>query len=299
MPSGYLHSRCATIAAERADIAITNKEAYQLGAHGPDPLFTLGIFPLRPKSKPKPYGKMLHTARTGLFLSALCALAANRSDVEKAFAMGFLTHYALDSAVHPYVNAHSLDAKGEYQSALHTRLENSWDVLYSGRMGMEKTPHSQSEAAVNAKACWEAAAELLSDAARAVYPENLLPAEEFIEAFEGAEKLGRLLRSRSAYCLAFLLERLVRQPMALTAHFMPRAPVQGDIENAARAPWRAILEPECVRDEGLTELFEAAIIRACGLLKASGAFFAGELSADSLAALIGNAGYDTGLESLP
>jgi hypothetical protein len=294
MPSGYLHLRCATLAAGRANVAST--EAYLFGAQGPDPLFTLGVFPLRPSSDIKPYGKMLHTARTGRFLLTLCGLAAERGDVEKAFAAGFLTHYALDSTVHPYVNAHSVDKNGDYSSAMHMRLEKNWDALYYSRAGKKGRPDAQ-PGIPEPGACWEAIAALLSGAITAVYPENSLSAEDVLEAFEGTRKLNRLARSRMAYCLAYLVEKLLKKP--LTVHFTPGAPMKGDIENTARAPWRPPAEPDRVRNEGLTELFETAAEKAGELLKASSAFFEGGMSADSLAAAIGNAGYDTGIGSLP
>jgi len=298
MPSGFLHSHCADLALKRANLTVAHPDAFLFGAQGPDPLFTLGVFPLRPKSQPSHYGTLLHTARTGRFLSALCAEAKDATGVERAYAMGFLTHYALDSTVHPFVYAHSLDESGEYQSALHIRLENNWDALYASRAGMKKTPDAQRDAVVNAKACWEAAAALLSSAMTTVY-ENTLPPEEIIKAYQGTEQLGKLLSSRFAYVAAYLLERLTRMPKILTAQFFPRKLSKDDIENTARAQWRAVSEPDRLRDEGLTELFEAAIVKSCELLQVSDAFFAGDLSADELAKTIGNAGYDTGLESLP
>jgi len=298
MASGYLHTRCAVLAAERASCIVT-EDAYLFGSQGPDPLYMLGIFPLRLKSRPLPYGSMLHTARTGLFLVRLCALAKEKSEIEKAYAMGFLTHYALDSTVHPYVNTHSLDANGNYQSALHVRLENNWDALYSNRIGLSKTPDAQFEAVVNAKPCWEVVAALLSNAMLSVYPENPLLPGEILTAFQGVEKFGRLKRSRSIYGLAYLLERLMRKPMFLTAQFIRRKPDTDDHENKARKPWRSLSQPDRIRDEGLAELFETAVDTSCSLLRAADSFFAGELPMDTFAVSIGNIGYDTGVESLP
>lgn len=300
MPSGYLHLHCAVESARRMELVITQKEAYLLGAQCPDPLFTLGIYPLRLSSKPKPYGKMLHTMRTGRFLMMLCQLAATRSEVEKAFTMGYLTHYALDSTVHPYVYAHSLDANGVYSSALHTRLEKSWDALYYSRTGRKGVPVSQPGLS-ESKACWEAVGALLSEAITKVYPENPLSDAEILRALSGAEKTNRLTYSPRGviYCLVYVFERLLRKPFLLTSLFTPRKPPHEDIENNEHRPWAPLKTPDLVRNEGLTELFEAAVGRAGQLLQASLAFYSGAMGADSFATIIGNAGYDTGTESLP
>lgn len=133
MPSGYLHQLCAERACGMAGITPVEGDALCLGAQGPDPLFVLGMFPLRLSSRPSKVGALIHQHRTGAFLCALADRAKRGTAVERAFTMGFFTHYALDSTVHPYVYSQSLDRHGRYSSALHMRLEKRWDALYYRR----------------------------------------------------------------------------------------------------------------------------------------------------------------------
>lgn len=296
MPSGYLHYCCAMKAAKDANISISHKEAYVLGTQGPDPLFTLGIFPLRASSKPKPYGKMLHTRRTGAFLETLCALAKEQSPLQQAYAMGFLTHYALDSTVHPYVYAHSTDEQGQYSSSLHMRLEKGWDALYYRRDGHKGTPVSMIGIA-ESKMHWETIAALWAEVICTVY-DSQLSKEEILEAFVNSVKINKWTHSPLGitHALMSFIERVfLRKPYMITSHITPCAPIREDIENTAHLPWHPPAEADRVRTEGLPELYEAATKRASELLKAASAFFEDALPADALMQIIGNCGYDTGL----
>lgn len=300
MPSGYLHFNCAMKAATDAHLLIANHEAYVLGAQGPDPLFTLGIFPLRKASKPKPYGKMLHTQRTGAFLQTLLRLAKEQGPLRQAYALGFLTHYSLDSTVHPYVYANSIDANGSYSSPLHMRLEKSWDTLYHRRDGHKGTPVSMVGVA-EAEAHWEPIATLWSAAICMTYDIQIDKAE-IMQAFVNTAKINRLTHSPFGikYGIMSCFERfLLRRPYMITAHITPRTPIHGDIENTAHLPWFPPAEADRQRNEGLPELFDTATKRAAALLKAASAFFEGEMSSDALQQIIGNVGYDTGRCSLP
>lgn len=299
MPSGYLHKLCAQQAAARAGIAPLVGEAFTLGAQGPDPLFSLHMFPLRLSSRPHPYAGILHKRRTGAHLLALLSQAKAEGAAERSYAMGFLTHYALDSTVHPYVYARSVDARGKYVSALHMRLEKHWDALYYRRDGGKGTPLFM-PGVKEARPYWQAIARVWSRAILAAYPELSVDEAMLMEAFAAAEHANQLTHSNTGvkYALVWCLERVIGKPGYLTSQITPRFPSKKDIENSAGLPWRSAAEPGRERTEGLSELFEAAVLRAEELLCAAQAYFNDNLSEQALAATIGNAGYDTGAEAL-
>lgn len=300
MPSGYLHKRCAEKACQAAGIKPSEKDVLILGAQGPDPLFVLGMFPLRLSSRPAKYGKVLHTTRTGAFLTALLAGAKDGGNAERAFALGFLTHYALDTTVHPYVYAHSNDQNGLYSSALHMRLEKHWDTLYyqaDTGVGTSVSMPGVGESEPH----WQAVAALWAKAAAAVYPDLGLTEDLVLKALADAKTAGRLTHSPSGikYGLCWILERIIRKPYLITSQMAPRRPMDGDITNAVHAPWQNPAKPKEERREGLTELFDAGAQRATKLLTAAQAYFDGSMELTPLSALIGNLGYGTGINSLP
>ena len=302
MPSGYLHKRFALEACKQADVSITEEDVFVMGAQGPDPLFTLGIFPLRFSSKPKRYGKILHTTRTGAFLCKLCELAREKGDVQQAYTMGFLTHYALDSTVHPYVYAHSLDQYGNYSSAIHMRLEKNWDAIFYQRDGYSDTPVAM-PGVQESQAAWPLLALLLSRAVGDVYPETPLPKEEALEAFQSTVKANKLTHSPGGtkFAVASVVEKLfAKNPYMLTSQISPLYPIEEDIENKTHEEWTPPAEPERVRTESLEDLYQMALYRAAELLRAAQAYMQGkQLSMDALQSVIGNVGYDTGIQSLP
>lgn len=300
MASGYLHKVLAEQAAKDAAIHPLVKETLVLGAQGPDPLFTIGIFPLSFKSRPAKYGNVLHTTRTGAFLTALLQRAKDRGDAERSFAMGFLTHYALDSVVHPYVYAHSYDKNGKYSSPIHMTLEKHWDALYYQRDGGRGTPVFM-PGIIEAKPHWQAIAALWHETMREVYPEQDLTQAAIVKAFEDAARVNSLTHSNTGikYGIVWALERIVGKPQVITSQITPRYPSRDDIENTQRRPWRSAAEPSIERTEGLTELFAAARARAEALLSAAQRYYAGDMSLSELSELIGNVGYDTGATSLP
>ncbi len=298
MPSGYLHQKCAKEAAALSGIRPPREAPFILGAQGPDPLFMLGVFPLRASSKPGKLGNLLHTSRTGAFLCRLCQLAKGKGPVERAYAMGFLTHYALDSTVHPYVYAHSHKTNGEYDSLIHMQLEKRWDTLYFRRDGGRGTSMTMPGAA-ETREQWDPIGALWAEAIQAVYPEAGVTKETILLALAYTEKANRLTHSPTGikYGLVWVLERLMGKPALITAQMAPRFLPKADLVNWAGAAWYAPAEPNRQRNEGLDQLYEQAVGRAGGLLTAAQGYFDGTLSAEAFGEIIGNAQYDTGMDS--
>ena len=105
MPEGYTHVRTAQHAAELAGYTPASPQAFATGANGPDILFVYQLW--KPKARRTPdlptLGNIMHRDKTGAFVLDLVQNAA--TPAQKDYALGFLTHYAADSTVHPYVYA--------------------------------------------------------------------------------------------------------------------------------------------------------------------------------------------------
>ena len=140
MPGGFYHQCCAERACAVSGITPVRMEAFRLGAQGPDPLFLIGMFPLSLKSRPSKLAGAMHKRRTGQFICALAREAKKAGNVERAYVLGYLTHYAIDSAVHPYVYSQSYDKKGRYSSPKHMGMERGWDTEMWRAAGHRGTP---------------------------------------------------------------------------------------------------------------------------------------------------------------
>ena len=88
--------------------SIDEKDAFLLGNQGPDPLFYLVLSP----SMKQFFGlgsAMHHDAPSKLIAAlkeSLQVLEEHELPVGRAYALGFLCHYALDSTMHPLVYCH-------------------------------------------------------------------------------------------------------------------------------------------------------------------------------------------------
>ncbi len=96
------HERYNTIGNSRDEM-----DAFLLGNQGPDPLFYAFLQPsLRAFCA---LGSTMHRDKTNELLAAFCSalevLPSEEQDVGRAYVTGFLCHYLLDSAMHPFVYA--------------------------------------------------------------------------------------------------------------------------------------------------------------------------------------------------
>lgn len=110
---------------------------YYFAAQGPDFLFYLDFYPWKKKDKEVDYsdlGSILHIEKTNEVLQLVFSMLENQNQALRSYLYGFLTHYALDSRVHPFVFFH---AKDETQ---HKRLEMTIDVaMYKQRRSKKIT----------------------------------------------------------------------------------------------------------------------------------------------------------------
>lgn len=83
-------------------------DAFLLGNQGPDPLFYAAVNPTI--AGYHKLGQTMHHAKTPELLAAfkesLGVLTADEQTIGRAYALGFLCHYALDSTMHPFVYCH-------------------------------------------------------------------------------------------------------------------------------------------------------------------------------------------------
>lgn len=105
MPEGYTHVRTARRAAAALHYKIQCPEAFAAGANGPDSFFCFEVWkrPAKRRRDLPALGNRMHEEKTGAFLYSLCRHVHTRPQIE--YALGFLSHYAADTVVHPFVCA--------------------------------------------------------------------------------------------------------------------------------------------------------------------------------------------------
>ena len=174
MPSFYMHERAAlTSLGELCD-----KSAAALGACGPDALYFSGAGELRA------LGKRLHCERTSEFLVYILRACADDAAC-RDYAMGFLSHYAVDVAFHPFVYALSTMPLG-YSSLRHIATERALDAWLMGvsRVPRASAPDESEISEINAR---------LGAAIMLWQPDTKLDATELKRALKRCMGLGGAL----------------------------------------------------------------------------------------------------------
>ena len=125
------------------------REAFDLGCLGPDPLFFYQ--PIRPNAVRRE-GVRMHRN------SALPAVERLRQAIEEGVPMsvgygaGFLCHLALDSACHGYVDSRAADGP-----ISHMAIEGEYDRMLMERDGLDASEKAHLPASPADRAVWEAA----------------------------------------------------------------------------------------------------------------------------------------------
>lgn len=292
MPASYVHQCVAfeTLSSSLEPGALLN--AALAGAEGPDPLF-FAITPLPGAPYPPHVGSQLHNQNTADFLLALLHACAG-SELTRAFALGFFTHYATDTTFHPFVSAFAFTPKGVYSTNAHCLLEAQLETLHYRRTGHETgLPEQFAGYAALSRPQKDEIARAFSAAIASVFPGSALSPSRVASSFGSAVAFGRLLRSPGG--TRYRLAGLFPFSDFARAHMMPPEPPARDIANDAHAPWASIWEPERTRRESFSDLFAASVARAKELTACASDAARGRVSQAALRDLTGDLSYGSGL----
>ena len=298
MPASYVHQSVAAKACDTLSMypESTLRSAVLAGSEGPDPFF-FSLFSMPGQTVAPKLGSILHTQKTDDFLLALCD-ACKASPLTRAYACGYIAHYATDTTFHPFVYAHSLSADGTYSGTDHCTLEHQLETLHYRRQGNETGLPMQMGgfAALDGAARRQIAAAMAKALAK-VFPQYPMSTARVKRSFDDAVNLCMLLRSESGKKFALLGSMLkpFHMDRSLHAHMMPVTPPQTDIANDAHTPWASIWAPDVVRTESFDDLYDAAVRRSAELMRAADGYMNGQVSYATLRALHGGNSYDSGL----
>ena len=250
-------------------------------------------FMYQPWKRREGRGRRMHTTRTGQFLMALARQVKKSSHPEELFSYlaGFLCHYALDTAAHPYIVYMT-----EYRQKIprgHMAFEHTLDRLEMDRAGVLGEKHPVTNY---------------------YYPSIRLPEslrEDIDSVFEdvyGWRNSWRALncswpRYRIAYYflenpkgLFTRLARLTGHP-AMKSLAYATSPFNGtDVENTAHAEWAHSHEPSEKYTSDFSEMKASARRDALEMITAAYRYiFLSGITEEELAGRIGSRSYLSGL----
>lgn len=250
-------------------------DAFLLGNQGPDPLFYTVISPqLREHNR---LGSIMHNKKPSeliaAFKNSLDILGSAEREVGRAYALGFLCHYTLDSTMHPLVFFHEyrLCDAGEPGlsradgSEVHGVIESELDelVLYEKRGETVATFNTATEILNASDFALRVISKMYAFVALTVYGE-IIPATMFETAVKDFRLAQRMFYSPTGRKRALIgrLEELVR-PYSFyrSMSHRPVALTESPFDNRAHEAWENPFTGE-VRTAGFWDLFEEALEKA-------------------------------------
>lgn len=291
MPEAYTHMRIARAARMHSRVYIPDMFAYETGANGPDPLFSYRLFCRTDRQPLLELAKRMHTEQCGRFLRTMIFRAC--TPAQRGYVLGFLTHCAADSTLHPYV-AFQCGEQGQFCRPYgHAWCESALDSLFHEKDHGSPLVPADTAAPPLAPQPLAEVTQLLHDSVAEVYGESV-PHEALADAFHDFHDAHRLAccPRNSKRTLIRALACFVPRAKPAPAHITPApTPEQGFAEQWENPYTKA------VRTAGPELLCAEAALLAEGMLKAAAAYWDGRGIKYSVAMAVGDRSYMTGLLS--
>lgn len=297
MPEGYTHVRTARRAAELAQLEIEHPAAFACGANGPDIFFCYRAWKSgenRGENLPE-LGSRMHDENTGAFLRALVENAA--TPAQRSYALGFLSHYAADCTVHPYVVCVTEEGGPYAGPGGHGYFEIAVDsFLHEQDTGKAAVPVDDTTPRLAGAALAEVGAQL-QKSLQAAFGVTV-SREALADTFWHTRALRRMFISRFhiKYALFWLVEPAFGGRGAVTGHITPARLIGTGKrpKGSLPCPWTHPFTGEEMEDD-LNALLEKAEKRSAAYLLAAKGYWDGRLSMKKLSGLLGSASYLSGL----
>ena len=230
----------------------------------------------------------MHEEKTGAFLRSLCANVKTRPQVE--YTLGFLSHYATDTVVHPFVCAMCEKGQPYGKKGGHGYLEIALDsTLHAEDTGSSLVPVEDVSPLPTGEELADITA-LLHTCLLETYGEDI-PVEYLADAFWHTYKLRGIFPSKHGVRRAFfwLVEPLFGGRGFITGHVSPR-----QLDKHLPDEWTAPFTGEH-HDDGLFALLPRAVLRSEQFMGAALLYWMKKLTPAEFAEKIGSMSYLQGI----
>ncbi len=247
MPNALTHYVFAKTLLEKLPVSVREKiegseDYYYFGSMGGDVLYGLNFSSNKVKQR---YGYVAHE---GLVKESFTeALEAEMTDENYAFVLGYLTHYCLDSTMHPYVffteKRISEIVGEEYKDNCHMLIEAAMDSYYSreylGDVDKKTTSLFKWDSDMV-----DATLEHYTKVTKNTYGFNMTKGDAWL-----AVKAWRLFAylgtkgSKFKQKVSQMLESILKSPHLFTAGYRPQAlPAEWDVMNEEHRPYQTVID---------------------------------------------------------
>ncbi len=267
MPYNFTHALVGLTALKQSSDSVSAlisqyQGEFLIGTMGPDPFFGDEMpKPLFSRCR-KEHADRLHSMDARTLFTALFPLAG-KSAATRAYTLGFLCHFLLDTNAHPYIEA-------RFSGAAHTPSEIQMDLMMTDRIGCAGIPRSP-------RLLYRTSYLSELDELHTALAQTLFPSDsgDFSGAFSRSYRkwiaVNTISYDPGNRKLRFFgwLETIFHHPGNLTGFLVSRHPDPQDRLNLAHAEWRAPWADAISRNESFIDLFDRACAEAPAVMKAA------------------------------
>lgn len=299
MPYSFAHDYCAKrmlklLPAETAAPLKAEGKLLSVGSQGPDIFFYHNIWPFPAREHLCRFARLLHTENIDRIFKRLLQTTAEAEGEPKrkffAYLSGYLAHYALDCAAHPYV----FNRAGFGPD--HTRFEADMDVALIRLLDKEPGVVYKALFTMPSEADRNAAGLLLGKALEGCF-ESPPSSADVANAVYAMYRVQRFILDPSGLKRSVVgaVEKLAGQENVFTAAILPHTPdISIDSLNLSRRPWREPWKGGVASDERFVELLERAALDASGMVQTVDSFLKGSAGENEALLRIGARSFHTG-----
>lgn len=235
---------------------ITDEKMFYFGSQGPDILFfaKFGILP----GNMMQVGELMHDSSVKE-VNEIFARFANKSSAIHSYYCGYLCHYALDSVVHPLVNAKASEESertGRTSSEVHFRIESEYDLYILEKLGRHYSDYDVYKYLRPSNPDLEKLAVVYSYMLKRVY--NLdYSKRKLISAFKDVSRMTRMLKpGRRKMAFASKAEDIFRAPKMISGMMLSNK--RYTALNQERSPWSPVFDSQAVYTDSFEDLYQKA-----------------------------------------
>ena len=313
MPDVITHALGATEAINRIEDPIAsmihkNLNVYRLGAQGPDFFFYYRVLPGQDDKHSDEYGGRLHQEFPFEFLLSMMDYAKIKRKSKDfpilvSYCLGFLTHYAFDLTMHPFIFAHSgVVKKDDPDTHIYRYYHKMYEIACDTYLLMEKkkqlSGRFRASQWIDLRGNFPKAIPKMLGACVDSVHHIKWSYEDYQEALESLPRVLDLTHDpyRIKQYGFKMLETVTRKKYAYTqALYLHRVPEDPSFFNLDRQPWFHPVKHDLVFTDSFMDRYEKCVDLAESFLRTAIGYLEGNQTRNDLLAVIGDRAYDTGL----
>lgn len=312
MPSLITHYLCGEKSMEALhkcpakEIIDRHRQVFNLGTQGPDIFFFYNFFTLTHNRRVGKIGSLMHKNKVGAFfrksLKFIKYEAGYDRELLTSYLLGFICHYTLDCASHPYIyykagfQRRCEPATHKY-SFYHHKFEKIIDFLMLENI---KGIHPEDMEVHNLIKVDKNEAYTIAKMYENILPDvygTIVKTDDIIKSIDSMVCIHKLLRDRRGVKIKLLLtlKKCFYWPQLALSYMYPKSVPDGpDYLNIKHVPWCLPWNNTAVRTYSFNDMFGMAALESKKLYETVYSYINNDTNIEYAAAKIGNRSYSTG-----